>query len=434
MEIISSIIELDERLNRAAEAANRSPDEFRKILDAFALDPRKIAGPQPKDPRSQPYKDWQSRLYSLVAGRDYRTENEATPFDNDYMMSWPFPYSTRSASQVGEYLMVYGNLIKTMNLARGARILEIGSGYGALTYHLASMGHHITCVDVHEPLLAYVRERTSHLPGKVVTVLADMNDLQIRQSFDAVVFFESFHHGDDHVGMLRRLPHLLEPDGVLVLAGEPIVTKGSLAVPYPWGLRMDGLSLWCIRRLGWLELGFEEQYMKMLLENLGWDLECASNHSIPAMSVWLAKRRSGEFEFARAFSGVEIENWNVADEAVKTQVGVYANDKRSLSTSCVSGYLCFGPYVSLDAGFYEVRWEGVFLSSNLAGHVDVAADGGRTTLSFGDLDSMRRSDQTPAILAQLRFSIEKRTDNVEFRMYAAAGDELRVDKIALLKL
>lgn len=37
-------------------------------------------------------------------------------------------YSTRSASLVGDYLMTYGNLIKTMDLAKDARILEIGSG------------------------------------------------------------------------------------------------------------------------------------------------------------------------------------------------------------------------------------------------------------------------------------------------------------------
>lgn len=125
MDIITSIAELDRRLDMAAAAATRSPDEFRKSLDGFALDPRGIAGPRPKDPRSESYRGWQSRLYDLIAGRQYQTENEKTPFNLEHMLRWPFPYSTQSATLVGDYLMTYGNLIKTMNLAQGARILEV---------------------------------------------------------------------------------------------------------------------------------------------------------------------------------------------------------------------------------------------------------------------------------------------------------------------
>ena len=281
MEIISSIAELDEKLSLAAAAAKHSPEAFRKSLDGFTLDPRKIVGPQPKDPRSHSYTEWQTGLYELISERSYQTENEKTPFDRDHMMRWPFPYSTRSASLVGDYLMTYGNLIKTMNLAQSARILEVGSGYGPLTYHLASMGHHVTCIDVDESLLEYVQARSINLPGKVVTAVADMNNLQVQGSFDAIIFFESFHHGANHVGLLKNLPKLLEPNGILVLAGEPIVPKGSLAVPYPWGLRLDGLSLWFIRRHGWLELGFEEEYLRTTLES-SWVASCLQTKSFVA--------------------------------------------------------------------------------------------------------------------------------------------------------
>lgn len=434
MEIITTIAELDEKLDLAAEAAKRSPEQFRKCLDGFAMDPRKIAGHQPGDPRSQGYKEWQSNLYSLVAGRDYQTDSEKTPFDHDHMMRWPFPYSTRSASLVGDYLMVYGNLIKTMNLAQGARILEVGSGYGPLTYHLASMGHHVTCVDIHEPLLAYVRERTKGLPGNVVTIRADMNDLHIDDRFNAVVFFESFHHCADHVGLLGRLPELLETNGVLVLAGEPIVPKGALAVPYPWGLRMDGLSLWFIRRHGWLELGFEDEYLRTLLSELGWIVNRKTDHAAPVMGVWLARQPEGTSKNVSEFRGDEFASWNVADGAIKSHVGEFRNDRRQLGSTGKAGYLCFGPYIALESGSYEVVWEGEQVTLQSGGHVDVAADGGKSILRTAELSSTRSAgDPTPAVLARIRFNIAEQTNNVEFRMYVTSGCELLINRIVLRK-
>jgi len=434
MQTVTTLAQLDEKLDIAAGAAKRSGKDFRKALDSFVLDPRALIGTLPKDPRSEGYKAAQMRLYELIAGSSYTTENEKTPFDHEHMMRWPFPYSTRSASMVGDYLMTYGNLIKTMNLAPGARILEVGSGYGPLTYQLASMGHHVTCVDVHAPLLAYVRERTRNLPGKVETLIADMNDLRVKDSFDAIVFFESFHHGADHAGLLRRLPHMLEPNGILVLAGEPIVPKGAVAVPYPWGLRMDGLSLWFIRRHGWLELGFEEPYLRSLIEELGWTVACKSNHSVPTMGVWLAKRSAGSSAFASPYEHGEIASWSAGDSKLKTQVAVLAKDGNSLFSSGKEGYLVYGPYASLDTGFYEVQWEGRLDSPVGTGHVDVAHDGGMTVLRQTEFTlTSRTTDTDSRILLHMRFSINESVHDLEFRLHVDSGVYLHIDRVVLRK-
>src|SRR5690606_37930033 len=114
MQIINSIAALDEKLNLAADAANRSGDDFRRVLESFVLDPGELAGRLDANPRSDRYREQQMKLYELLAERNYTTENESTPFDREQMLRWPFPYSTRSASLVGDYLMTYGNLIKTM--------------------------------------------------------------------------------------------------------------------------------------------------------------------------------------------------------------------------------------------------------------------------------------------------------------------------------
>ena len=83
--------------------------------------------------------------------------------------------------------------------------------------------------------------------------------------FDAAVFFESFHHCSDHLVMLRRLHDIVRPGGVVLFAAEPVQR-----LDYPWGPRLDGLSVWSSRTHGWLELGFDIQYFERALTRTGW--------------------------------------------------------------------------------------------------------------------------------------------------------------------
>ncbi len=71
-----------------------------------------------------------------------------------------------------------------------------------------------------------------------------------------MLFYEAFHHCDDHMRLLSLLHDVLEPGGRVFFAAEPITD----AFPLPWGVRLDGESLWATRRSGWLELGFKESY------------------------------------------------------------------------------------------------------------------------------------------------------------------------------
>ncbi len=57
----------------------------------------------------------------------------------------------------------------------------------------------------------------------------------------------------------------MRPGGKVLWAGEPIAPMG-----YPWGLRLDGYSLWSTRTHGWLELGFDETYFAEILARTGW--------------------------------------------------------------------------------------------------------------------------------------------------------------------
>ena len=103
--------------------------------------------------------------------------------------------------------------------------------------------------------------------------------------FDAIVFFESFHHCADHLRLLRSLGPALTPDGHVYFGAEPITPD----FPVPWGLRTDGESLWAIRRNGWLELGFHPDYFRQALRQAGLVAEVHTSADLPWINVWDAK-------------------------------------------------------------------------------------------------------------------------------------------------
>lgn len=56
------------------------------------------------------------------------------------------------------------------------------------------------------------------------------------RTFDAILFFECFHHCSDHRELIRKLAVALVPEGRVYFAAEPI--DDSFAMP--WGLRLMG--------------------------------------------------------------------------------------------------------------------------------------------------------------------------------------------------
>src|SRR5262249_59834888 len=107
------------------------------------------------------------------------------------------------------------------------------------------------------------------------------------EKFDRVLFYESFHHCHDHAAMIARLDGLVADGGAVVFAGEPITDD----FPMPWGVRLDGHSLWAVRLRGWLELGFRTDYFLGLLDRHGWRAERSASRDVQVHSVIVARRK-----------------------------------------------------------------------------------------------------------------------------------------------
>ena len=289
IQTITNLAQLKSKFQEAEQMREISDDAFRKATASWCLSPT-IFGEIPADPFSAEFRTFQLGIYEQLAGEEYSTTNEETVFDFEHELLWPYPYGTKSAKTVGLNLMGYGWIIRKMDLPPESRILEIGSGYGTLTVHLASMGYQVTCLDINESFLSFIKTRTSRFPQQVKTICGDMATVKIDGTFDAIIFNASLHHSLEHRSVIKRLNSVLSSDGIIAFISEPVVTESSKYVPYPWGIRLDGLSVWSIYKWGWLELGFQESYFIDFLNDAGWNLKRHNLGLSGLTDVWIASK------------------------------------------------------------------------------------------------------------------------------------------------
>ncbi len=282
--VIRTLDELDEMMERLDEAARVSDDELRRLFATFVME---LDLELPDDPYSDQYRQRIFECFAYLRGRPYDPRDERTPVDLETCMPAPFPYSTGSAETVGNSLIAIGHLIKTMALHPRSRVLEFGAGWGNVAIPLAQMGHEVTALDIDPSMTRLLAARADRLGVEVETHTGDfMSAWELARRFDVVLFVSSFHHASDHLALLSGMERLVRAGGKLVFAAEPI----SNALPAPWCLRLDGESLWQIRKRGWLEVGFQEDYFVETLEKFGWATRQSVCHDTPFGVVYVAQR------------------------------------------------------------------------------------------------------------------------------------------------
>ena len=109
---------------------------------------------------------------------------------------------------------------------------------------------------------------------------------EIAESFDAILFYESFHHCIDHLALLDEIPAKLRPGGKLILAGETVNEN----MPYDWGLNPSGEAIYQIVTNGWMELTFRESYLLKTLRQKGWDVKKFDSSQTAAAIVYICTR------------------------------------------------------------------------------------------------------------------------------------------------
>lgn len=281
--VITNPTDLDAEIANADAKAAISDAAFRTAVEEFCYASTK---PLPSDPYSKEYRDFQMNLYLEISGQSqYTLDNESSPFDLEAAKVRPFPYATQNSAVVGDQLIAQGFLIRSLNLPPNARIVEFGPGWGNTTLHLAQMGYQVTAVDTEQRFIDLIHHRAHALSTSINLVRQDMLSFHSSEKFDAAIFFECFHHCADHLQLLKNLDVLLKEDGIIAFAAEPITD-----FPYPWGVRLDGISVYSIRKYGWLELGFSTTYFMKTLAKLGWSATRLQANVSPIADVIIAKR------------------------------------------------------------------------------------------------------------------------------------------------
>ena len=258
--------DLDAELARATALMAGDADRARALLGGFVV---VLPTAPPEDPFSDAYREWTWDIYRRISGRTgYDTANEASPFDLRAAVARPFPYQSGSLALVGRDLVARGHLLDCLaavvSCAGGGRVVEFGPGWGNLTRDLVATGLDVTAVELDEKFCRLIQQRCQG-PGRVNVEQGDMLTFEAAEPFDAAVFFESFHHCADHIAMLGHLHDIVRPGGAVLFAAEPVQR-----MDYPWGPRLDGLSVWSSRTHGWLELGFDVAYFDRALRRTGW--------------------------------------------------------------------------------------------------------------------------------------------------------------------
>lgn len=263
---LTSIPEIDNALNIAADARKISEHDFLEELRSFWFDFTPIEG----DPWSPEYKNYWWNMYEKLSGKAYKVQNELFDFNVDYHIIHPYPFCTQDYRIVSQQLIAIGHLIEKLALPSGSSVLELGAGWGNTSLFLAQMGYIVTVLDINPKYGELINKRGKSLNVDIDFLCCSFDEVvKLNKKFDCVLFYESFHHSYDHLKLLDEIPSLLTKEGILALAGEPILKD----LPFEWGLNPAGEALWQMRKNGWFEVIFRESYLISTLERKGFSVK-----------------------------------------------------------------------------------------------------------------------------------------------------------------
>jgi 2-polyprenyl-3-methyl-5-hydroxy-6-metoxy-1,4-benzoquinol methylase len=250
----------------------------------------------PEDPFSDDYREWAHELWSRISGRTEAYDpaaHELSGYQDEVDMRSPPPYNIESGELLGDTLICWGFLVRTLDLKPGQSVLEYGPGSGQILLQFARMGVRAAGVDIDPVQVAFIREQGKRLGLDIRVRVGQFGDtIEPGERYDAVIFFEAFHHALDHVALVERLHEVVTEDGALVIAADVVVDLTNRywpVMPFPWGPRVDLLSVRAMRTHGWMELGFREEYFLELMERSGW---AVTRHDCPQTirgMLWLAR-------------------------------------------------------------------------------------------------------------------------------------------------
>lgn len=425
----------------ASHTADQNETELIELLsNSFLVDP--VILTMPADPFSAEYRRAVLDIHARISGRPTydATTMEHTPLDVNRFVARPAAYQN-DRQWLGNYLESFGHVIKKLDVQRGMRVIEYGCGDAEISLHLARFGCDVTVVDIEPSYIDIVRRKADQMQISIQTMQGDFTDGNDLDPFDRIFFYQAFHHSLEHQQAISNYVRMLRSDGFLVFGAEPVVDPDGpwgRAVPYPWGPRLDGLSLRAMQTHGWMELGFQKSYFEQLLARHGLGCEHASSSTNGLASSIVARRKSvvtaaspplptGTFQnpttdLARDFRG-----------AMLSIIGIRNGDW--FVSEGREGVVLYGPYMPLAVGNYKAIFEiactGPLSPSRYIATCDVACGNEGRRLTSVDVTSFSGAGPFEVVVP---FALAEMTAGMQFRVIAAGGVPISVRGFVVVEL
>lgn len=148
-----------------------------------------------------------------------------------------------------DFFLPRKNILKEVGIKPGFRVLDYGCGPGSYVIPLTELvgeSGKVYALDIHPLAIRKVQGIASKKQlANVKTILSDCKTGLHRNSLDAVLLYDAFHHLSDPDGVLKELHRVLKPNGILSLSDHHMkereilaeVTNGRLFRPLRKGQR-----------------------------------------------------------------------------------------------------------------------------------------------------------------------------------------------------
>jgi len=273
---VATIEEMHAKLHDIRTRQGLAGDKAYQALIGTQLRPPPVAARmRATDPFSPEYHEMAMELADTLRGRGgydpHRDEMLGHTMQDRDLWTGLSPYDHRSPLLLAEFFDCYAHMLRQIGAPPPARILEYGPGSGQFLLTLARLGYQCHAVDIESEYLTLIERQAAAMGLTIRGEQGVFGEGFAGERFDAIIFFEAFHHAKDFLHLLRRLRQRLNPGGRLILCGEPVFPGGLSdgPIPYPWGPRLDALSIEAFRR-GWMELGFQMDFLLTALVRTGW--------------------------------------------------------------------------------------------------------------------------------------------------------------------
>jgi len=119
--------------------------------------------------------------------------------------------------------------LEECRLGPGARILEIGPGWGAFAGHALKAGIDFTGITNSEVSKAFLDEKLPAFGERFEIILTDFYEYEPAAPFDAIVIMGVIEHLPDYERVLRKFERLVKPGGRVFLDGSAARKKYELS-------------------------------------------------------------------------------------------------------------------------------------------------------------------------------------------------------------